>query len=211
MVERLTDVGAMIDHHDEKRFFGLIDTEPEHLKEEIDVSKNTKAQHEKTLGEKTLKTFGITINEIQEGPARRIQELYSDDYLTIDGKSLAVELIVGSKFGVKRYPLFMFLTMFQAAIPWIYRWRIGVFFKHDLDKFIQISLTVALMLFYMANLMLYFTFTQIMYTKMQSKRKLLCMIDPGYYSIFKIPPTLPILSMYKPFNYQQILNLFTIL
>lgn len=37
------------------------------------------------------------------------------------------------------------------------------------------------------------------------------MIDPNYYNTYKIQPTLPVLSMYQPFNYQNILNLFTIL
>ena len=64
---------------------------------------------------------------------------------------------------------------------------------------------------YMMNLVLFSSLTLLLYQKMHSKRKLLCMIDSNYYNTYKIVPTLPIISMYKRFNYQQIINLYTVL
>ena len=91
----------------------------------------------KTFQMRSLKVFGTNYNEIVEGPARRIQEFFSEEYETIHGKNLAIELLMGSKMGPVMLPGLMMLAMINAGIPWIYGWYRGYFFKNDLDKIIQ--------------------------------------------------------------------------
>ena len=165
----------------------------------------------KTFQMRSLKVFGTNYNEIVEGPARRIQEFFSEEYETIHGKNLAIELLMGSKMGPVMLPGLMMLAMINAGIPWIYGWYRGYFFKNDLDKIIQGCQTFIAFMVYMMNLVLFSSLTLLLFQKMHSKRKLLCMIDSNYYNTYKIEPTLPIISMYKRFNYQQIINLYTVL
>jgi hypothetical protein len=69
-----------------------------------------------------LIAFGASYAEIKEGPARRIQEFYSDDYEDIPGKNMALELLMNSALGPIFMPRIILLALLNGAIPWIYRY-----------------------------------------------------------------------------------------